>query len=287
MTDLYADVRERIRSYWHQRALSFGTRYGATGFGGILSQAEVQFVASRLPRQPGRVLDNGCGNGRVIHALLRRGNGFENQFYGIDNATGMIVTAVEWLGSRARFLLGDLLGLPYERECFDMVYTVRALQNLPSSDLQKEALLEIARVIKPGGIAVIIETTHEGLNDLDRRRVRIKLEPEKVPWHNTPLLEQEVCRWIEEKANMSVEGTYYYPLCNVSNYLVRPFIVDAISRLPLPERHILRRAAFVFFYQAMKLFEVPLPLVDSHILRNRPLFGFRGKLTFFVFRKER
>jgi SAM-dependent methyltransferase len=93
------------------------------------------------------VLDLGCGVGKNVEPLA--GVGFS--VYGIDAAA----TAIERCRAVAphpdRFVTGTAAALPWEAATFDRVLDVGALHCIPE-DERRRAVLEIARVLKPGGL---------------------------------------------------------------------------------------------------------------------------------------
>ena len=69
-----------------------------------------------------------------------------------------------------------MLELPYPDNHFDVVSSSRCLMALLEWQRQQNALLEIHRVLKPGGVLVLMEGTIEGLERLNAWRARFALE---------------------------------------------------------------------------------------------------------------
>lgn len=117
---------------------------------------KMAFDAAPCPRE---VLDMATGTGDVAFALARALP--EASITGIDLSAGMLEIAKKRLAEtetdirgRISFLKGDCLSLPFADERFDLLtvaYGVRNFQNL------KQGLAEMHRVLKPGGVACIIE----------------------------------------------------------------------------------------------------------------------------------
>ena len=93
------------------------------------------------------VLDMGCGNGRAAGPLLVSCGA---RYVGIDISHTAVAAARE-LGLDAR-VIEDAAALPFEADTFDFVLSVEVLEHLFRPDL---AAAEIARVLRPGGTAVI------------------------------------------------------------------------------------------------------------------------------------
>jgi demethylmenaquinone methyltransferase / 2-methoxy-6-polyprenyl-1,4-benzoquinol methylase len=90
-----------------------------------------------------RALDLATGTGDIAFACAARGA----RVVGLDVTKRMIELAKAKSDS-ARFLVGDMLALPFPDASFDLVTTGYGLRNVP--DLTR-AIDEIRRVLKPGG----------------------------------------------------------------------------------------------------------------------------------------
>lgn len=92
----------------------------------------------------GTVLDLGCGSGR--DALLITGH----EYIGLDLSEPMLIEAQK-LAPTATFICGDLYSLPFPDASFDGIWAAASLLHVPESRIG-EALTEVRRVLKPGGI---------------------------------------------------------------------------------------------------------------------------------------
>jgi demethylmenaquinone methyltransferase / 2-methoxy-6-polyprenyl-1,4-benzoquinol methylase len=110
--------------------------------------------AAQLTRvQPGgRVLDVCTGTG-ALAALLRRRVGPTGEVVGIDLTESMLEVARTRVPD-VTFVVGDACALPFPEDSFDAATMAFGLRNI--SDRQR-ALDELARVLRPGGRAVILE----------------------------------------------------------------------------------------------------------------------------------
>lgn len=99
----------------------------------------------------GSVLDFGCGCGRVIrrwHTLAGV------QIHGVDYNPELIHWCREHLPF-AHFAVNSLEPpLPYAGETFDFIYALSVFTHLPEA-LQQAWLIELARVLKPGGYVLL------------------------------------------------------------------------------------------------------------------------------------
>lgn len=105
-----------------------------------------RLVVMAAPRPGMRALDLATGTGDIAFALAAAGA----QVVGLDVTRRMIELARAKASSETapRFLVGDMLALPFPPRSFDVVTTGYGLRNVP--DLTA-AIDEIRRVLKPGG----------------------------------------------------------------------------------------------------------------------------------------
>ena len=108
-----------------------------------------------------RVLDVGCGLGGTARFLA---NEYKCNVNGIDLtevyiAAGKRLTEFVNLSDRVALRHGSALDLPHEDEIFDIVWTQHVQMNI--ADKQR-FYSEIARVLKPGGLAYISEPVFAG-----------------------------------------------------------------------------------------------------------------------------
>jgi trans-aconitate 2-methyltransferase len=98
-----------------------------------------------------RVLDLGCGNGKVTNQIAARVH--QGSVVGVDSSADMIAFASSHFGPLAqpnlRFEVADARRLPFKQE-FDLVVSFNALHWIPEQD---EALRSIRAALKPDGLA--------------------------------------------------------------------------------------------------------------------------------------
>jgi len=116
-------------------------------------------VRKMKPRAGGRYLDVGCGTADVAIEILRQCP--DCQVVGIDPAEGMLdigrrKLAAARLADRARLQTGDAVRLPLESNTFDAAIAAFCLRNVTD---RAAALAEMGRVVRPGGLVVILELT--------------------------------------------------------------------------------------------------------------------------------
>ena len=96
------------------------------------------------------ILDVGCGNGRFYDVLKSK----NIKYSGIDNSEELIKIAKDKF-SEANFEVADILKIPFTDNSFDKVYCIAVLHHIPSNELRIEALKELKRVLKPGGLLIL------------------------------------------------------------------------------------------------------------------------------------
>lgn len=104
-----------------------------------------RFVAAQ-PVTEGPVLDAGCGSGRDLVRFGRLGV----RAVGLDRSSGMLAV-VHRVKPAARVVQADLRCLPFHEMTFTGVWHCASLLHLAPTDAF-EALLEVHRVLRPGGV---------------------------------------------------------------------------------------------------------------------------------------
>jgi SAM-dependent methyltransferase len=103
-----------------------------------------------------RVLDFGCGAGRLSQALADHAD----EVVGVDVSPPMLAVARELdAAGRCRFVLNETSDLAvFGAGEFDLVYSELVLQHLPAAVIDGY-LAEFVRVLRPGGVALLQCTT--------------------------------------------------------------------------------------------------------------------------------
>lgn len=94
-----------------------------------------------------RVLDVGCGNGRLLEAFKDK----KIDYLGIDSSQSLLERARQRYAGK-RFLFGDILDLQdFGDGFFSAVFCLAVLQHLPGQARRLQALEQLKRRLAPGG----------------------------------------------------------------------------------------------------------------------------------------
>ncbi len=225
-----SELQKKIKDYWDQQAvlnrektdslkvIDWESDYfiDSKGQGGTLKDSnlrelEIQNVVREI-RKGEYVLDIGCGNGYSTLEYAKRLK--DVRLLGIDFSKEMIKNAISLmhddypqLVSRVRFECHDILELSalYEEE-FDVVCSTRVVINLPSWQLQQQALDEIRKVLKRGGRLILLEGSVDAVERLNAVRAKLKMKMDRAGnWHNVFLRDEDLKNYIRGKYKLIKE----------------------------------------------------------------------------------
>jgi ubiquinone/menaquinone biosynthesis C-methylase UbiE len=97
-----------------------------------------------------KILDLGCGNGRLLEILRDK----KIEYIGVDSSRKLIEIAKE-KHPNFQFLVADALSLPFLENSFDKVFSISVFHHIPSEELRLQFLKEIKRILKPKGILIL------------------------------------------------------------------------------------------------------------------------------------
>jgi SAM-dependent methyltransferase len=206
MTDLAA-----IRQHWDERA-ALGERAGSDDL--IAKQLEqralveemagcYQFIAQPL------FLEIGCGRGETARLVSTT---YPSAIVtAIDASPAMIEAARQGPSDSVQFMVGEAQNPPVVGR-FDLAYTQRCLINLPTWELQQQAIDAIADRLVSGGRFLMCENSQDGLDAINERRVSLGLEPIQSPWHNRYLRQHELSTVTSLRLRECIpfSAAYYY-----------------------------------------------------------------------------
>ncbi len=112
-------------------------------------------MIARLPTlgPVARGLDIGCGRGWYGARMRAAGA----TMTGLDASSRQLVAAREHLGDGVPLVRGDALALPFAPASFDFAYAINVLHHVATPPEQRDAVVEIGRVVRPGGLVFVHE----------------------------------------------------------------------------------------------------------------------------------
>lgn len=124
-----------------------------------------EFLAWLAVPHGGRWLDAGCGTGALAEAVVQRAA--PQLVIGIDRSLGFIPHARQRLhGTEVRFAVGDLQALPLANGVVDAAVSGLVLNFVGD---QLRAAVEMARVVRPGGLVAVYVWDYAGGMQFIRR----------------------------------------------------------------------------------------------------------------------
>lgn len=182
--DEHARMRENF-SYWEDNARKFGTSNEVSWGDLNMMRLEIRTVLEELPKT-GRFLDAGCSNGFSTFAIAREaGDAIDAFDYSPKSVTGARQAQKnEDPEGKIRFEEGNILDIPFPDKTYSAAYTIRVLINLPSWERQQEAIQQIHKKLKTGGLYLCSEAFTGSLKKLNGLRELAGLPPLKAPSFN-------------------------------------------------------------------------------------------------------
>ena len=216
-------------SKWHDRFVEHTIATRDDDSSRVLLEQEWRYLGpfmDRLPRDA-RVLDLACGSGPHMLAWAERGY----RMTGIDFDRGLLAIGRERVqkGAKPRpgvgelppaaWSCGDATRMPFRDASFDAVFCNSLLEHVPA---WQAVLSETARLLKPGGLAVVYTTN---------RTCPIQQEVNHFPfysWIPDPL-QRRVLAWIMEHRRDLVNFTDFPAV----NWFTFPGMRRAFERVGL------------------------------------------------------
>jgi SAM-dependent methyltransferase len=158
-----------VSAGWSAAGLLFGAAWMVWGSRrGKLDEREK--LLDHIPwRGDEQVLDVGCGRGLLLIGAAKRlpkGRATGVDLWQAEDLSGnrpevpLKNAALEGVAERIRVETADMRRLPFPDASFDVVVSRAAIHNLYNAPDRAAAIREIARVLKPGGTAVISDIRH-------------------------------------------------------------------------------------------------------------------------------
>jgi ubiquinone/menaquinone biosynthesis C-methylase UbiE len=250
------DHDDLIRRHYRAQAERDGDSSLSTIGERVIREKEIDLIRSFLravrrkkPSDDLTILDAGCGNGYTLALLVEDHPGCE--FHGLEFTEEMLAIARRRELPRCVLDRGDIRSTSYPSQCFDVVYTERCLINILDWGEQKQALDEIARILKPSGHYLMIEGFTDGLENNNRARREMGLDDIESAYHNRYLEKEELFEAVQptlrvvDPAELGPEGGG--DLLR-SNFLSSHYFVARILHPLITRGEWVRNTEFVKFF---------------------------------------
>jgi len=217
---------EKIKEYWDQQAKVHSEAIAATTHDPLQKELEYGVLRRKL-RPEFNTLELGCGNGSNLFGIEPF---MSRVLKGVDYSEHMIKAAREvstnkGLTNKITFEVGNILEDLSKHGMYEQIFTVRCLINLPSTDLQLQAVKNMSSILVPGGTLLLIECAQSPLDRTNEYRELAGLDTIPYHWHNLYLDESTFLEHIpEELEHVETESfsSLYYLISRVFNAKLTP-----------------------------------------------------------------
>lgn len=235
---------DRVKAFWDARASQPDVADAEVTHRDVWQRwLEIQMI-SRFLTKTDRVIDVGCGNGyttRRIAPLVR-------DVLGVDFSEEMVTRAREASsggGSQQdeagpRYAVCDVRTLnPSSFGMFDVAISERCLINLPNWGEQRQAIENIASVLRPNGRFIFAEGCSNGRDRLNALRIKAGLEAMPSVWHNVDFDEVQLLEFLN--GSFDLEHRLHFGVYDFVARVVHPLVVA--PELPVYDSRINQVAA--------------------------------------------
>ncbi len=209
--------------HWEENAGKYKNDHTVSWGDVNLINMEIKNISAFL-KDGDLVLDAGCSNGYSTFEIANKKNirvrAFDYSQQSISYA--LKSQKVKDKANRIAFYHGNILNISEPDNSFDKIYTIRVIINLLSWMLQKQAILEMHRVLKPGGLFLLTEGFAGSLKKLNALRKLGSLPPLAMLDFNLYLQEKRLERFVEryfEIVAIKKFSSIYYVASRFLRYL--------------------------------------------------------------------
>jgi len=188
-------------------------------------------LSRHLPAE-GLLLDLGAGTGHLSEAVMRRMPG--RRCVAVDGAYAPPARLAARMRRRDfQALSGDGARLPFADGCFDAAWIGFVLHHMPEAS-QERVLAEAARVLRPGGVLVLLEDTPA--TERERRTTlaadrRLNIEPASAPHHyRSPAAWRALLPTLGYVVDEEVPFTRLFPPATLRRVWHRAFVCRTVGR---------------------------------------------------------
>jgi SAM-dependent methyltransferase len=236
---------------------------------------ELRAIVAALPIKDGdRVMDMACGDG--VYSVWLAEHVGSGSVVGVDISPAYLKAArcradSSEYAERIAFQTGNIDGLPFPDDHFDLVWCAHSLYSLPDPI---GALREMRRVVRPGGTVAILEndTIHHMLLpwpaelELTIRRAQLEILEEQTQMTGKFYIGRHLCQAFDMAALAQ---------CSIKTYTINrsaPLSQDALTFLEGYLRDLRQRADSRLEPEARRAFDLLLDPASDVYLLARPDF---------------
>ena len=192
-----------VKTYYNKIANEYDKSRFENSYGSFIDRQERYFLHSHL-KKTGTILSLGCGTGRFM----------EYATCGTDFSDEMIQIAKKNYPTK-EFILASANDLPYEDNSIDAIFCFHVIMHLPEHYL-KEILVEVFRVLKPGGQFVF---------DFPSANRRKKTSYNAANWHGASSYTIKQIKSFTKNyfANQKFRGFIFHPIHRIP-VIFRPLV---------------------------------------------------------------
>ncbi len=210
---------ENAKKYKNDHTVSWGDRY--------IIDLEIENI-SKYIKNGNHVLDAGCSNG---YSTFKVANGKNIKVRAFDYSKKSIYFANKYKKlkdkkNKIEFYHANILEIPEKDNSFDKVFTIRVIINLLSWELQKKSILELHRVLKPGGLYLMSEAFMGSLENMNLLRKAAGMKPLEVHDFNLYLQEKRLEKFLKKYFEI-VEIKKFSSIYYVTSRFVRYLTIDS------------------------------------------------------------
>lgn len=137
-------IRKKLKNFYNQSAEDFSRTRGNWWAG-------LDFIKEYIPKN-GKVLDFGCGNGRLLKFIKK--DSIEIKYEGVDISERLIAIAQEKYPKRNFKVIEKEDSLPFDNDDFDTVIALAVFHHF-NPEMAVGALREMQRVMKRDGVLIL------------------------------------------------------------------------------------------------------------------------------------
>lgn len=154
----------------------------------------------------GKILDIGSGDGNLLRLLSKKVPMEHTELHGVDISEELCKIARE-VAPQAIIVRGDAENLPYESNTFDVVFMTAVLEHMLDYDA---SLLEVKRVLKPGGLFIASVPNRDWLRYHFYEEIRRKYQPVDDHFFRYSEIRRLLSNHFEVEKYKGSDCLYYY-----------------------------------------------------------------------------